>query len=129
MNATASPDISILMPVYNEIGTIADILDVVKTALPGKLKEIIVVDDGSTDAETLRILDALRADGRHVVSGPCAGLSAARNTGLRTSRTLAVLPLDAAIGTSIVDVLGLGDPVLDINVTANRGDCMGVIGR
>ncbi|MDX2094737.1 MAG: phenylalanine--tRNA ligase subunit beta [Alphaproteobacteria bacterium] len=38
------------------------------------------------------------------------------------------LPLDAAIGTSIVEVLGLGDPVLDINVTANRGDCMGVYG-
>ena len=37
-------------------------------------------------------------------------------------------PLDATIGTSIVDVLGLGDPVLDINVTANRGDCMGVLG-
>lgn len=38
------------------------------------------------------------------------------------------LPLDAKIGDSIVDVLGLGDPVLDINVTANRGDCMGVAG-
>lgn len=38
------------------------------------------------------------------------------------------LPLDATIGDSIVDVLGLGDPVLDINVTANRGDCMGVYG-
>lgn len=38
------------------------------------------------------------------------------------------LPLDAKVGDSIVDVLGLGDPVLDINVTANRGDCMGVIG-
>lgn len=38
------------------------------------------------------------------------------------------LPLDAAIGTSIVDVLGLGDPILDLNITANRGDCMGVIG-
>ena len=38
------------------------------------------------------------------------------------------LPADAVIGTSIVEVLGLGDPVLDINVTANRGDCMGVYG-
>ncbi len=38
------------------------------------------------------------------------------------------LPLAAKIGDSIVDVLGLNDPVLDINVTANRGDCMGVIG-
>jgi phenylalanyl-tRNA synthetase beta chain len=27
-----------------------------------------------------------------------------------------------------VDVLGLGDPVLDLNITANRGDCMGVYG-
>lgn len=38
------------------------------------------------------------------------------------------LPLNAEIGASIVDVMGLGDPVLDINVTANRGDCMGVYG-
>lgn len=38
------------------------------------------------------------------------------------------LPLSATIGDSIVDVMGLGDPVLDINVTANRGDCMGVYG-
>ena len=38
------------------------------------------------------------------------------------------LPLDAKIGDSIVEVLGLGDPVLDLNITANRGDCMGVYG-
>lgn len=38
------------------------------------------------------------------------------------------LPLEAEIGASIVDVLHLNDPVLDINVTANRGDCMGVVG-
>ena len=38
------------------------------------------------------------------------------------------LPASATVGDSIVDVLGLGDPVLDINVTANRGDCMGVLG-
>lgn len=38
------------------------------------------------------------------------------------------LPLTAPIGDSIVGVLGLNDPVLDINVTANRGDCMGVYG-
>ena len=38
------------------------------------------------------------------------------------------LPLTATIGASIVDVLGLGDPVLDLNITANRGDCMGVYG-
>jgi glycosyltransferase involved in cell wall biosynthesis len=43
------PDISILMPVYNEISSIAAILDRVKAALPGINKEIVIVDDGSRD--------------------------------------------------------------------------------
>jgi phenylalanyl-tRNA synthetase beta chain len=38
------------------------------------------------------------------------------------------LPADAPIGASIVDVLGLNDPVIDLNITANRGDCMGIYG-
>lgn len=38
------------------------------------------------------------------------------------------LPLTATIGDGIVEVLGLNDPVLDVNITANRGDCMGVYG-
>lgn len=43
------PDLSILMPVYNEITSISAILDRVKTALPGVTKEIVIVDDGSRD--------------------------------------------------------------------------------
>jgi len=38
------------------------------------------------------------------------------------------LPADAPIGQSIVDTLKLNDPILDIAITANRGDCMGVYG-
>lgn len=38
------------------------------------------------------------------------------------------LPLDAEIGASIVDVMGLDDPVIDLAITANRADCMGVMG-
>ena len=37
------------MPAYNEVGSIAQILDVVRTSLPGVSKEIDVVDDGSKD--------------------------------------------------------------------------------
>lgn len=56
-------------------------------------------------------------------------MCSARELGLGTdSAGIIELPLDAMIGDSIVNVLGLGDPVLDINVTANRGDCMGVFG-
>jgi glycosyltransferase involved in cell wall biosynthesis len=43
------PDLSILMPVYNEIASISAILDRVKAALPGVTKEIVIVDDGSRD--------------------------------------------------------------------------------
>lgn len=36
------------------------------------------------------------------------------------------LPADAEIGSSIVDVLGLDDPVIEIAITPNRGDCLGI---
>jgi glycosyltransferase involved in cell wall biosynthesis len=49
MNLAAVPDISILMPVYNEIGTIAEILRIVEASLPGITKEVVIVDDGSRD--------------------------------------------------------------------------------
>ncbi|BCW87363.1 Phenylalanine--tRNA ligase beta subunit [Alphaproteobacteria bacterium SO-S41] len=38
------------------------------------------------------------------------------------------LPADAVVGAPIADVLGLGDPVIDISITPNRGDCNGVAG-
>jgi glycosyltransferase involved in cell wall biosynthesis len=41
--------LSVLMPVYNEIGTIAEIVKLVAAALPGIEKELVIVDDGSRD--------------------------------------------------------------------------------
>ncbi|MEO1200815.1 MAG: YtpR family tRNA-binding protein, partial [Pseudomonadota bacterium] len=38
------------------------------------------------------------------------------------------LPEDTAIGTPLADVLGLNDPVIDIAITPNRGDALGVAG-
>ncbi|WP_294291477.1 phenylalanine--tRNA ligase subunit beta, partial [uncultured Sphingomonas sp.] len=38
------------------------------------------------------------------------------------------LPDDAAIGTSFPDYAGLNDPVIDVSITPNRQDCMGVHG-
>jgi glycosyltransferase involved in cell wall biosynthesis len=51
MNASLSspPSISILVPAFNEIGSIAEVLDAIRASLPGVIKEVIVVDDGSTD--------------------------------------------------------------------------------
>ena len=35
---------------------------------------------------------------------------------------------DAIVGASAVDVMGLSDPVIEIAITPNRGDCLGVRG-
>jgi phenylalanyl-tRNA synthetase beta chain len=39
-----------------------------------------------------------------------------------------VLPSEAALGADVVGVLGLDDTVLELEITPNRGDCMGMIG-
>jgi phenylalanyl-tRNA synthetase beta chain len=38
------------------------------------------------------------------------------------------LPEDAPVGTAFADYAGLGDPVIDVAITPNRQDCMGVRG-
>ena len=56
-------------------------------------------------------------------------LCSARELGLGEDHAgIMELPLDAPIGESIVEILGLNDPVIDLAITANRGDCMSVYG-
>src|SRR5205814_1897483 len=43
------------------------------------------------------------------------------------SRVL-VLPDDAEPGTPLVDIAGIADTVLELEVTSNRGDCLSVLG-
>ena len=38
------------------------------------------------------------------------------------------LPADAPVGTAYVDYAGLNDPVFEIGLTPNRGDCAGIYG-
>ncbi len=49
MATTLAEQLTIIVPVYNEAGTVADVLDSL-LAIPLPVpREIIVVDDGSTD--------------------------------------------------------------------------------
>ena len=48
--------LSIIIPVFNEEKTVSEIIDAVTNVkIPGVIKEIIVVDDGSTDKTVSRI--------------------------------------------------------------------------
>jgi hypothetical protein len=57
--------------------------------------ELSIVDDGSNDPETLRVLEVLGSVGYQVTTTDHGGLSTARNTALALSNTGAVIPLDA----------------------------------
>jgi len=61
----------------------------------GNLLEAIVVDDGSTEVETKKILDELEYDGHCVLRQPNRGPGAARNTGIRFAKSEFILPLDS----------------------------------
>jgi phenylalanyl-tRNA synthetase beta chain len=39
-----------------------------------------------------------------------------------------VLPPDAPLGADVTEVLGLNDAIVEVEVTPNRGDCMGMLG-
>jgi phenylalanyl-tRNA synthetase beta chain len=56
-------------------------------------------------------------------------LCSARELGLGEDHDgIIELPADAPVGQSAAAVLGVGDPVIDVSITPNRGDCLGVHG-
>lgn len=86
------PAVSVIVPCYNG-GPFLDGLMACLAAQTFRDFEVIIVNDGSTEEGTLRKLDALESQAR-VVHRANAGPAAARNTGIRCSCGLFVLPLD-----------------------------------
>jgi len=88
----ASPRIAVVIPCHDDGATVQEAVASVREDEP---VEIVVVDDGSTDAGTLAALDDLRAHGVAVIRQPNAGPAAARTAGLAATRAPFVYPLDA----------------------------------
>jgi glycosyltransferase involved in cell wall biosynthesis len=84
---------SVVIPCFND-GRF--VVEAVESVLRMNSIETILVNDGSTDTETLKILGDLREDRRVlVIDQPNMGLAAARNTGFQIATRPYVLPLDA----------------------------------
>jgi glycosyltransferase involved in cell wall biosynthesis len=93
--STANDDVTVVVSNFNYGRFLPE---AVQSALDqdGGPARVIVVDDGSTDAETITVLAQLDRDpGVQVIRQENAGASAARNRGLREVETAYAMVLDA----------------------------------
>lgn len=92
---TSSPKVSIVIPVFNTGRYLKKALRSA-TCQTYRDREVIVVDDGSTDATTRAILASAEArPGVTVLCTPNRGPARARNFGIEHSHGTYILPLDA----------------------------------
>lgn len=93
---SSAAHVSIIIPCYNDGKYLPEAVASARAQTHPSL-EIIVVDDHSTDPETLTIYERLRGEGIQVLQTPAGrkGLSAARNTGIAAATGEYILPLDA----------------------------------
>lgn len=88
------PKVSVIIPCYNQGQYLAESIGSVLASGYDDV-EIIVLDDGSTDPETCRILDRLDYPKTSLIRQENRGLAAARNRGIAGATGRFILPLDA----------------------------------
>jgi glycosyltransferase involved in cell wall biosynthesis len=84
--------IAVIIPCYNDGAFLAEAVSSVQDL---DEVEAVVVDDGSTDPDTMRLFDDLAAAGVRVIRQRNAGLSAARMAGVRAAAAPYIYNLDA----------------------------------
>ncbi len=89
------PVISIIIPCYNQGQYISDAIGSVEKYPDKSVYEIIIINDGSTNEDTIAVLKLLMEKGYHVINQDNQGLSMARNNGIAIAKGKYILPLDA----------------------------------
>jgi glycosyltransferase involved in cell wall biosynthesis len=110
---TARPVVSVLMPVYNELGTAERAIQAVLDTDLGVEKELIVVDDGSSDGTRELLESRSWPDGTRVVlHDRNQGKGAAVRTALGEARGEISCIFDADLEYDPADLRGLVEPIL-----------------
>jgi glycosyltransferase involved in cell wall biosynthesis len=86
--------VSVVIPCHNHGQYLMDAVDSV-LAQTWRDLEVIIVDDGSDDPETIRIIDAVRLPRTRMIRQPNLKLPAARNAGIAASAGAYICCLDA----------------------------------
>ena len=87
-------EVSSVIPTYNDSIYLIDALASVEKCRI-RDAEVIIIDDGTSDVESLRILQSLSSRGYQTIVQKNRGLSAARNAAIANSRGRFIIPLDA----------------------------------
>ena len=106
--ATAAPDVSIVIPMYNEVENLRELVETVGQAMAGTdfSFEMIAVDDGSSDGSA-GLLEALARDHawlRPVILTRNYGQSSALQAGFDRVRGRYVVTLDADLQNNPLDI-------------------------
>jgi dolichol-phosphate mannosyltransferase len=102
MNASSSPDVSVVVPVFNEKENIAILQSELGNALAGIDHEIIFVDDGSTDRSVEKIEAAPNV--RVLRFEKNTGQSAALYAGIQAARGQSIVMIDSDLQNDPADI-------------------------
>ena len=91
-----TPDLSVVVPVHDEVENVETLIVEIEAALEGRDFEIVYIDDGSADGTGERLATLVETHPRlRTVSHPtCRGQSAAIASGVAAARSFLVATLD-----------------------------------
>lgn len=121
------PEVSIVIPCYNEEKNIAKCLDnVFSLGYPKDKIEVIVIDDGSKD-NTPSILKGYseKYANLRVIKGKHEGKSASMNLGVKNAKYETIMTVDADTFVDKDSLSRLVTPLQDKDVGASNGSCVG----
>ncbi len=108
MTTPSSPEISLVVPVYNEEGNLPVLVREITAAMTaaGKSWELILIDDGSTDTSlpVMRDLAAKQPELRYIAFAANCGQSAAFSAGFAEAKGCAIITLDADLQNDPADI-------------------------
>ena len=101
-----NPDISIIIPLYNEVDNIEPLGYSIINAMQGRNYEVVFVDDGSADGSTQKLREwcAQHTNFRTIYFRKNAGQTAAMDAGFRHARGKYVVSMDADMQNDPADI-------------------------